>query len=131
MSGEYTSEQLDRQVFGEGGVFAYLGTRDLREVERRIDSGDAQATAVFDAMAYQIAKEAGAMAVVLEGRVDAILLTGGMAHSARLTAQLRGFLAWIAPLHLYPGEDEMKALAEGVFRVLRGEEEAKRLGEAE
>ncbi len=119
--------ELDRQVFGEGGLYAYLGTRDLREVERRIDAGDRQAELVFEAMAYQIAKEAGAMAVVLEGTVDAILLTGGMAYSERLTGRLHRSLAWIAPLHLYPGEDELQALAEGAFRVLKGEEEARRL----
>ena len=119
--------QLDRQVFGDGGLFAYLGTRDLREVEQRIEAGDELAAAVFDAMAYQVAKEAGAMAAALEGRVDAILFTGGMAHSLRLVERLRGYLAWIAPIHLYPGEDELQALAEGVFRVLRGEEEPKRL----
>jgi butyrate kinase len=80
-------------------------------------------------MAYQIAKEAGAMAAVLQGRVDAVLLTGGMAHSERMTGRLREYLDWIAPISVYPGEDELQALAEGVFRVLDGEEPAKRLGE--
>ena len=127
MSGQFNAVELDRQVFGEGGLYAYLGTRDLREVERRIDGGDLQAELVFDAMAYQIAKEAGAMAVVLQGAVDAILLTGGMAHSERLIGRLRDSLEWIAPIHLYPGEDELQALAEGAFRVLRGEEAAQRL----
>jgi butyrate kinase len=127
MSGEFNAEQLDRQVFGEGGLYAYLGTRDLQEVERTIEAGDREAAAVFEAMAYQIAKEAGALATALEGRVDAILLTGGMAHSERLVAQLRPYLQWIAPIHLYPGEDELQALAEGVFRVLAGEETAKHL----
>ena len=69
-------------MFGDGGLFAYLGTRDLTEVERRVDAGDAQAKAVYEAMVYQVGKEAGAMAAVLQGRVDAVLLTGGMAHSA-------------------------------------------------
>jgi butyrate kinase len=134
-SGRMTEGELDRHVFGDGGLFAYLGTRDLMEVERRIETGndgagDAQAAAVFEAMAYQIGKEAGAMAAVLEGKVDAVLVTGGMAHSERLVAQLRGYVEWIAPVAVYPGEDELRALAEGVFRVLDGEEEAKRMGKA-
>ena len=126
-SGKYTEAELDCAVFGGGGLFAYLGTRDLSEVERRIDAGDTRARAVFDAMIYQIAKEAGAMAVVLHGKVDAVLLTGGMAHSEPLVRQLSGYLDWIAPIAVYPGEDELQALADGVFRVLNGEEQAKRL----
>jgi butyrate kinase len=125
--GKYSETQLDRMVFGEGGLFAYLGTRDLQEVERRIDAGDAKAAAMFEAMIYQVAKEAGAMAAVLEGRVDAVLLTGGMAHSERLVSKLRKYIEWIAPITVYPGEDELQALAEGVFRVLNGEEQARRL----
>jgi butyrate kinase len=127
-SGAYTQAQLDRHVFGDGGLFAYLGTRDLNEVERRIDAGDREAAQVFDAMIHQIEKETGAMAAVLKGKVDAVLLTGGMAYSDRVVELLRGSLEWIAPVHVYPGEDELQALAEGVFRVLNGEEQAKRLG---
>jgi butyrate kinase len=127
ITGDHTERQLDRIVFGEGGLFAYLGTRDLKEVERRVDAGDAKASAVYDAMVYQIAKETGAMAAVLEGRVDAVLLTGGMAHSERLIAKLRTYIEWIAPITVYPGEDELRSIAEGVFRVLHGEEQAKRL----
>ncbi len=130
-SGKYSETQLDRMVFGEGGLFAYLGTRDLEEVERRIDAGDASAAAVFDAMIYQVAKETGAMAAVLEGRVDALVLTGGMAHSERLVSRLRRYIEWIAPVTVYPGEDELRALAEGVFRVLHGEEPAGRLKTSE
>ncbi len=126
-SGKYSETQLDRMVFGEGGLFAYLGTRDLEEVERRIDAGDAKSAAVYEAMIYQVAKEAGAMAAVLEGGVDAVLLTGGMAHSERMISRLRKYIEWIAPITVYPGEDELQALAEGVFRVLNGEEQAKRL----
>jgi butyrate kinase len=126
-SGKYSETQLDRKVFGEGGFFAYLGTRDLEEVEHRIDAGDAEASTVYEAMIYQIAKESGAMAAVLEGRVDAVLLTGGMAHSQRLVGKLRKYIDWIAPITVYPGEDELQALAEGVFRVLNGEEQARRL----
>jgi butyrate kinase len=128
-SGRFAQKELDHKVFGDGGLYAYLGTRSLEEVERRIDAGDAQAALVFDAMAYQIAKEAGAMAAVLEGKVDALLLTGGMAYSERLIGRLRNHLQWIAPIRVYPGEDELQALAEGVFRVLDGEENPKRLWE--
>lgn len=124
-TGELNEKQLDRMVFGEGGLFAYLGTRDLQDIESRIDAGDARAAAVYDAMIYQIAKEIGAMAAVLQGRIDAILITGGMAHSTRLISQLRPSIEWIAPLHIYPGEDELRALAEGAFRVLNGEQPAK------
>ncbi|UWZ84536.1 butyrate kinase [Occallatibacter riparius] len=124
-SGRYNEKQLDRLVFGEGGLYAYLETRDLQEIEHRADAGDADATAVYDAMIYKIAKEAGAMGAVLEGRVDAVVLTGGMAHSERLVSRLRGYVEWIAPVTVYPGEDELLALAEGVFRVLDGEEEPK------
>ncbi len=131
-TGAMTAQELDRHVFGDGGLYAYLGTRDLLEVERRIEfgnrgAGDRQAATVFDAMIYQVAKEAGAMAAVLEGKVDAVLVTGGMAHSERAVARLRGYVEWIAPVKIYPGEDELQALAEGVFRVLDGEEEARRM----
>lgn len=122
-SGKWNARQLERMLFGEGGLYAYLGTRDLQEVECRVDQGDALAADVYAAMVYQVAKETGAMAAVLEGRVDALLLTGGMANSARLLERLRAYVEWIAPVAVYPGEDELRALAEGVFRVLDGEEE--------
>lgn len=128
-SGRFVQRELDHKVFGEGGVFAYLGTRDMQEVERRIDAGDAEAARVLEAMIYQIAKEAGAMAAVLQGNVDALLLTGGIAFSERVVSQLTAYLKWIAPIRVYPGEDELQALAEGVFHVLNGEEKAKRLWE--
>ncbi|MGC1463181.1 MAG: butyrate kinase [Terracidiphilus sp.] len=128
-SGQFAQKEIDHKVFGDGGLYAYLGTRDLEEIERRIDAGDQQAALVFDAMVYQIAKEAGAMAAVLEGKVDALLLTGGMAHSERVIQRLRAHLEWIAPIRVYPGEDELQALAEGVFRVLDGEENARHLWE--
>jgi len=134
LSGTMSAGELDRHVFGDGGLFAYLGTRDLKEVERRMNTGDREAAAgdrdaaaVWEAMVYQIAKEAGAMAAVLEGKVDAVLVTGGMAHSDRVVARLRGYVEWIAPVRIYPGEDELRALADGVFRVLDGEEEARRM----
>ena len=128
-SGRYTKLQAERLVNGQGGMYSYLGTTDLIEVERRIAGGDAKAALAFEAMAYQIIKEVGAMAAVLGGRVDAMLLTGGMAHSRKLVASLSDSLSWIAPVAVFPGEDELQALAEGVLRVLRGEEAARDFGE--
>ena len=125
ITGEHTERQLDHMVFGEGGLFAYLGTRDLKEIERRIDVGDQRAAAVFEAMIYQVAKETGAMAAVLQGRVDAVLLTGGMAHSERLVGKLRSYIEWIGPVTVYAGEDELQFIAECEFRVLYGEKQTK------
>ena len=124
-SQKYTQKQVEALLFREGGLYSYLGTKDLVEVERRVASGDEKAKTVFEAMAYQIAKEIGAMAAVLHGRVDAVLLTGGMAHSERLVARLSEYVIWIAPVAVYPGEDELQALTEGVLRVLRCEENAR------
>jgi butyrate kinase len=130
-SGQYTEAQLWNLLNREGGVYSYLGTKDLREVERRIAEGEGQAALIFDAMVYQTAKDIGAMATVLAGRVDAVLLTGGMAYSEKLVQQLRAAIQWIAPVTVYPGEDELQALAEGAMRVLSGEEPARELeGEA-
>ena len=126
-SGKYTQKQVESLLFREGGLYSYLGTKDLVEVEQRIASGDAKAETIFDAMVYQIAKEIGAMAAVLHGCVDAVLFTGGMAHSHRLISHLSEYVNWIGPIVVYPGEDELQALAEGVLRVLRREEEAKTL----
>ncbi len=130
-SGTLTKKQVEEKVFGGGGVYSYLGTRDLVEVERRIEAGDKEAAAVIEAMIYQIAKEVGSMAVVLEGKVDAILLTGGVANSRRIVSRLCDYLGWIAPIKVYPGEDELQALSEGVFRVLKGEEQARMLAPTE
>jgi butyrate kinase len=129
-SGQYTEAQLWNLLNREGGVYSYLGTKDLREVERRIETGDGQAALIFDAMVYQTAKDIGAMATVLNGRVDAVLLTGGMARSEKLIQQLCAAIAWIAPVAVYPGEDELQALAEGALRVLRGEEQPRELEQA-
>ncbi len=124
-SGKYTAKEVETLLFREGGIQAYLGTKSLEEVEKRIDAGDHEAVLIYRALLYQIAKEIGAMATTLEGRVDAILLTGGMTYSPRLTSALAHFIQWIAPVTVYPGEDELQALAEGVLRVLRGEEDEK------
>jgi butyrate kinase len=128
-SGRYNFKQVETMLFREGGLQSYLGTKDLMEVETRISAGDKKAAKVYSAMVYQIAKEIGAMATVLRGRVDAILLTGGMARSMKLVSELSSHIQWIAPVHVYPGEDELQALAEGVLRVLRGEEQALEIAE--
>ncbi len=127
-SGKYTRAEVETLLFREGGLYSYLGTKDLLDVERRIATGDASAKTVFDAMVYQIAKEVGAMATVLRGRIDAVLITGGMAHSERLLDALRERITWIGAVSVYPGEDELQALVEGALRVLRGEEKALALG---
>jgi butyrate kinase len=101
----------------------YLGTKEVK-IEEWMDAGDAKAKLVFDTMAYQIGQQTGAMAAVLQGCVDAVLLTGGMAYSTRLIAEVRPYVEWIAPTLVYPGEDELLALTEGVLRVLRQEESA-------
>lgn len=124
-SGRYTRKDVETLLFREGGLEAHLGTKDLEEVERRIEKGDRRAALVYDAMVYQVSKQVGAMAAALKGLVDAILLTGGMAHSTRLCASLRESVEWIAPIAVYPGEDELVALAEGALRVLGGEEPAR------
>ena len=117
-----TYEQMFKKLAGQGGLVAHLGTNSAVEVERRIEAGDAHARLVYEAMAYQIAKEIGAMATVLRGDVDAVVLTGGVAHSEMLVGWIQQRVQWIAPVLVYPGEDEMLALALGALRVLRGEE---------
>jgi butyrate kinase len=126
-SSKYTQKQVEALLFRDGGLYSYLGTRDLAEVECRIQSGDARAKEAFEAMIYQIGKEIGAMAAVLHGQVDAVLFTGGMAHSRRLVSRLSEYASWIAPITVYPGEDELQALTEGALRVLRGEEQPRYL----
>lgn len=117
-------EQMFRKVAGQGGLVAHLGTNSAVEVEKRIAADDDHARLIYEAMAYQIAKEIGSMATVLKGKVDAVVITGGLAHSTMLVDWIKERVAWIAPLLVYPGEDEMLALAEGALRVLRGEEKA-------
>ena len=127
-SGQYTEKSLWYKVFRDGGFFSYLGTRDLREVEKMIAEGNEKAKLVYDAMVYQIAKDIGGFATGLYGKIDAILLTGGMAYSKKLIEELTPAIAWIAPVKVYPGEDELQALAEGALRVLKDEEQPKELG---
>lgn len=122
LAGKTGRGDLLRRLVGEGGLAAYLGTKDAREVESRIAGGDAKALIVYEAMAYQTAKDIGAMATVLRGKVDGIILTGGLARSEMLTRWIRDRVSFLAPVYLSPGEDEMKALAEGGMRIWKGEE---------
>lgn len=124
-SGKHTERELVRTLTTEGGLMAHLGTRDWREAERRIQQGDPAARLVYAAMAYQIAKEIGAMAVALRAPVDGVVLTGPLAHSAVLTGWIEERISWIGPVLHYPGSEEDRALAAGALRVLRGEEEAR------
>lgn len=124
-SGEFNENDVRKMVMGKGGVVAYLGTNSILEVEKRISDGDVAAKEVLMAMAYQIAKEIGAMATVLYGKIDAIVLTGGIANSKLLISWITERVRFIAPVIVYPGEDEMQALTLGALRVLSGEEKAK------
>ncbi len=124
-SGDYDQKEMMNKLRGHGGLTAYLGTNDVREVEKQIEAGNEKAKLVYEAMAYQIAKEIGAMATVLKGNMEAIIITGGMAHSEKLMETIKGYIDFMAPVMVYPGEDEMLALNEGVLRVLRDEEKPK------
>ncbi|GBG56633.1 putative butyrate kinase [Sporomusaceae bacterium FL31] len=124
-SGQYSYQELKRKINGQGGVYAYLGTRDMREVEALADQGNKLAAETLEAFCYQVAKEIGAMATVLEGQVDRIILTGGMAFSGKIVAQISKRVQFIAPILVIPGEEELESLALGALRVLRGEEEVR------
>lgn len=121
-SGEYTQQEMLDRIMTGGGMQAYLGTNDLRKVQNMINNGDEFAALVLDSMAYQVSKEIGAMVAALAGRVDAIALTGGLAFSTRFTGAIKENVDRLAPVYVFPGEDEMLALMEGVLRILRGEE---------
>ncbi len=124
-SGKYTQEQILKMITGKGGLNAHLGTTDLMEIEERINNGDEHAKLILDAMIYHVAKAIAAQSAVLCGKVDAILLTGGMAHSDYLTSELRKRIDFLAPTYCFPGEDEMGALAGNAAAVLKGKREAK------
>jgi len=124
-SGEYTEEQIKKMITGKGGYVAYLGTNDAYEVEKRANSGDEKAALIQDALAYQVAKEIGACSTVLKGEVDAILLTGGISHGKPFVDAVSERVKHIAPIFVYPGEDEMRALAMNGLMVLKGEIEPK------
>lgn len=120
-SGKYTHDEVKLMLKGKGGFTAYLGTNDAYEVEMRAKEGDEKAQFISDAMAYQVAKEIGQCAAVLKGKVDAIILTGGIAYNKQFCAFVDEMTAFIAPMKIYPGEDEMSALALNGLMVLRGE----------
>jgi butyrate kinase len=124
-NGKLSQEQIRRMVVGEGGYVAYLGTNDALEVEKRVEKGDEKAKLVQEALFYQVAKMIGEMAVVLEGKVDGILLTGGLAYDKQLETYIRNRTAFISEVFVYPGEDELEALAMNAFRVANGEIEAR------
>jgi butyrate kinase len=123
-SGEYTEDEMISFATGRGGMISYIGVNDLRLAYEMIDGGDERAGLIVGAMAYQISKEIGAMAATLEFDVDSIILTGGLAYSERFTGSIARRVGRIAPVSIFPGEDELKALAMGALRVLRGEESA-------
>ncbi|MBN2424968.1 MAG: butyrate kinase [Calditrichaceae bacterium] len=124
-SGAYTLKDMEKLVTGHGGMVAYLGTNDLRKAEEMMLNGDEKAGLIYEAMAYQIAKEIGAAGAVLSGKVNAVALTGGLAKSERFVDLIRERISFIAPVMIYPGEQEMEALALGALRILRGEENLK------
>lgn len=124
-SGKYTLDDIKKKIKGQGGLVAYLGTNDGREVVKMIEEGNEKAALVYEAMAYQVAKEIGSCAAVLKGKVDAVILTGGIAYDKQFVKWITDRVSFISQVIVYPGEDEMIALAEGGLRVLRGEEAAR------
>ncbi len=124
-SGRYTEEQLKKRVAGQAGLVAHIGTTDIVKILRMADEGNARARLLINAMIFHTAKAIAAESAVLFGKVDAILLTGGMAHSDYITRGIAQRVEHIAPVRIFPGEDEMEALALNALAVLRGEREAK------
>ena len=122
-SGKYTEQELIKKTLGAGGIFAYLGTKDIREAKKMAEAGNEQAQIVLNAMVYQVCKEIGAMSAVLYGKVDRIILTGGIAHNTFITDEIKERVGYIAPVVIIPGEEELESLAAGALRVLKGEEE--------
>ena len=124
-SGKYTEEEVEKLIAGRGGLVSYLGTTDCREVEAMIEAGNERAATVYEAMAYQVAKSIAQMSVALKGKVDAVILTGGAAHSKKLPSMIKDYAGHIAPFVLMPGEDELEALAGGATRIMQGLEEGR------
>lgn len=120
-SGKFTKDELKKRISGRAGLAAHLGTTDIPTVIKSIEEGDEHAALVLDAMIYNVAKSIGAAATVLCGKIDAILLTGGIAHSGYVVSRLINRISFLAPVHVYPGEDEMEALALNALGALRGE----------
>ncbi|MBP3421691.1 MAG: butyrate kinase [Lachnospiraceae bacterium] len=123
-SGEYTEKEVYKKLVGNGGFNAYLGTNDMRDVEKMANEGNEKAILLRAAFVQQVAKDMGAMACVLNGKVDQIIVTGGIAYDKGVVAGLKEKCEWMAPFTVYPGEDELLALAQGALRVMNGEEEA-------
>ncbi|MCM1210343.1 MAG: butyrate kinase [Blautia sp.] len=123
-SGQYSEKEVYKKVVGNGGFNAYCGTNDMRDVEKMVQNGDAKAAEVREAFITQVAKDIGSMACVLKGNVDQIIITGGIAYDKVVVAGLKERAQWIAPMTVYPGEDELLALVQGGLRVLNGEEKA-------
>lgn len=126
-SGEYTYEQMRKKLNGESGLVAYVGDSDVKRISERADAGDDRCAEVLEAMCYQIAKEIGADATIVNGKVDAILLTGGIAHSEKIVNMIQKRVEFIAPVTAYPGEYEMQSLALNTLAALQGEITAKEL----
>ena len=124
-SGKYTQAEVYNKIVGKGGYVAYLNTNDARDVLKAREEGDEYASLIFDAFIYQVSKAIWEMATVLNGRVDQIILTGGIAYSPVVVNEIKKRVEWISDITVYPGEDELLALAQGAIRVLDGEEEAK------
>lgn len=124
-SGKVDKRTMLKKLRGNGGIKAYLNIIDAREVEKLVENGDEKARLIYEAMAYQVAKNIGELATVVEGKVDAIILTGGIAHSKMITSWIKKRVEFIAPVEIMAGENEMESLAYGILRVLRGEEKAK------
>ena len=123
-SGKYTEKEVYKKIVGNGGFNAYLGTNDMREVEKMASEGNEEAIKLREAFIQQVAKDIGSMACVLNGKVDQIIATGGIAYDKGVIAGLKEKCEWMAPFTVYPGEDELLALAQGAIRVLNGEEAA-------
>lgn len=121
--GKHTKEDVYRYFRKTGGVMAHLGTSDMREVEQMANDGDEKADLIIRALAYKVGREIGAMCAVLNGRPDAIIITGGLAYSKRIVSEIKAMVRAMAPVYVYPGEEELLSLAQGALRVLRGEEE--------
>lgn len=125
-SGQYTLSEVKRMIKGNGGIVAYLGTNDMMQVENEVEKGNRHWLEVYKAMAYQISKEVGAMATVLNGKVDAVIITGGIAYDKKFVGWIDEMTSYIAPTKVYPGEMEMEALALGALRVLQGREKPRK-----
>lgn len=123
-SGQYTEKEVYKKLVGNGGFNAYLGTNDMRDVEKMCDEGNEDAKLAREAFCLQMSKNIGSMAAVLEGKVDQIIVTGGIAYDKYVVAKLQERTGFIAPFTVYPGEDELLALAQGGLRVMNGEEKA-------